>query len=65
VIAGARDLAMLAADVLIAALLVEQSAGGADERAAVAADLWVRVRLARVDVGAAAAEAYPMVCGRV
>jgi alkylation response protein AidB-like acyl-CoA dehydrogenase len=64
VIAGARDLAMLAADVLIAALLLEQSAGGADERAATAADLWVRGRLARVDVGSAAAEAYPMVCGR-
>ncbi len=63
VVAGARDLAMLAADVLIAALLVEQSVAGADARAATAADLWVRGRIARADVGSAAAAAYPMVCG--
>jgi hypothetical protein len=53
---------MLAADVLIAALLVEQSVAGADERAATAAELWVRGRIARADVGSAAAAAYPMVC---
>ena len=63
VVAGARDLAMLAADVLIAALLVEQSVAGADERAATAAELWVRGRIARADVGSAAAAAYPIVCG--
>ena len=63
VIAGARDLALLAADVLIAALLVEQAVAGTDDRAAAAATLWVRGRLARVDVGSAAAEAYPVVCG--
>ena len=63
VIAGARDLALLAADVLIAALLIEQAVAGTDERAAAAADLWVRGRIARVDVGSAAAEAYPVVCG--
>ena len=62
-VAGARDLALLAADVLIAALLVEQAVAGSDERAATAADLWVRGRIARVDVGSAAAEAYPLVCG--
>jgi acyl-CoA dehydrogenase len=62
VIAGARDLALLAADVLIAALLIEQAVAGADERAATAADLWVRSRIARADVGSAAAEAYPVVC---
>ncbi len=62
VIAGARDLALLAADVLIAALLIEQAVAGADERASAAADLWVRGRIARVDVGAAAAEAYPVLC---
>jgi alkylation response protein AidB-like acyl-CoA dehydrogenase len=65
VVAGARDVALLAADVLIAALLIEQSVAGADERAATAADLWVRGRIARADVGAAAAAAYPMVCGEV
>jgi acyl-CoA dehydrogenase len=65
VIAGARDLALLAADVLIGALLIEQSVAGADERAATAADLWVRGRIARADVGAAAAAAYPVVCGEV
>jgi acyl-CoA dehydrogenase len=65
VAAGARDLALLAADVLIAALLVEQSVAGTDERAATAAHLWVRGRIARTDIGAAAAAAYPMMCGGV
>jgi alkylation response protein AidB-like acyl-CoA dehydrogenase len=59
VVAGARDLALLASDVLIAALLVEQSVAGRDERAATAADLWVRGRIARLDVAARAAAAYP------
>ncbi|HEU0238508.1 MAG TPA: acyl-CoA dehydrogenase family protein [Micromonosporaceae bacterium] len=59
IVAAARDLALLASDVLIAALLLEQSVVGRDERAGVAADLWVRTRIARADVGAAAAAAYP------
>jgi hypothetical protein len=57
VIAGARDLALAMADLLTAALLVEQAATG-DARAAVTADLWVRRRLARVDVDATAAAVY-------
>jgi alkylation response protein AidB-like acyl-CoA dehydrogenase len=62
IVAGARDLALLASDVLIAALLIEQSAAGRDERAATAADLWVRGRIAHADIGAASAAAYPLVC---
>jgi acyl-CoA dehydrogenase len=58
-VAAARDLALLASDVLIAALLIEQSVAGRDERAATAADLWVRGRLAREDIGPDAAAAYP------
>ncbi|HEY7177063.1 MAG TPA: acyl-CoA dehydrogenase family protein [Micromonosporaceae bacterium] len=58
-IAGARDLALLASDVLIAALLLEQAVSGRDERAGTVAELWVRARLARADVGIAAAAAYP------
>ncbi len=51
VVAGARDLALLAGDTLTAALLVEQDAGPA-------AELWTRSRLAREDVGPAAAAAF-------
>jgi alkylation response protein AidB-like acyl-CoA dehydrogenase len=59
IVAGARDLALLASDVLIAALLVEQSVAGRDERAGITADLWVGGRIARLDVAARAAAAYP------
>jgi acyl-CoA dehydrogenase len=60
VLAGARDLAMLASDALMAALLIDQSVAGSDDRAATAADLWVRRRLGRADIGPAAADAYAM-----
>ncbi|HKD96520.1 MAG TPA: acyl-CoA dehydrogenase family protein, partial [Micromonosporaceae bacterium] len=65
-LAGARDLAILAGDVLTCALLVEQAATEpAGGTAATAARLWARARLAREDVGIAAASGYELlVTGR-
>ena len=53
-LAGARDLALLAATVLTAALLVEQAAfetARADEHGATVASLWITRHLGRRDIG--------------
>jgi alkylation response protein AidB-like acyl-CoA dehydrogenase len=64
VLAGARDLAILAGDVLTAALLVEQAVTEpVDGPAAAAARLWARARLAREDVAATAAADYDLLVG--
>jgi acyl-CoA dehydrogenase len=65
--AGARDLALLCANVLIGVALAEQAAyemDQGDKRAGVVASLWARRRLERADIGAAAANAFDVVCPR-
>ncbi len=65
--AGARDLSLRAADVLTAALLVEQAAfesARGDEHASHVAGLWIANRLSRRDIGDAAAAAFPVVVDR-
>jgi acyl-CoA dehydrogenase len=62
VVAGARDLAMYAAEVLTAALLTEQANTG-DTRAATAGRLWTLSRLAREDIGSPAAAAFDALLG--
>ncbi len=67
VAAGARDLAMLAADVVTSALLVEQAAyesARGDRHAATMAELWIASRLARADIGATAAGLFDLVVDR-
>lgn len=67
VLAGARDLAILAGDAVTAALLVEQAAFEAargDLQATEVARLWIRSRLAREDIGPDAAAAFAVVAPR-
>jgi hypothetical protein len=67
-IGGARDLALLAADVLTSALLVEQAAfesARGDRHASTVAELWIAARLARTDIGEVAAAAFDVVVDRV
>jgi alkylation response protein AidB-like acyl-CoA dehydrogenase len=65
--AGARDLALRLAEVLAAALLVEQAdfdARNGDPHGAVVAGLWAARRLRREDVGEAADRAFDLVLDR-
>ena len=67
VLAGARDLALFAADVFTSALLVEQATFETvrgDDHGATVANLWIANRLAREDIGTATVAASATVLDR-